>query len=154
MNEITSRWTGCPYYLTPEQRRRTREMFQRKAKRKREERTMRLIDADAAITEWRRINNIDENDRGARFFGYTEIPRLLNRMPTIDAEPRKHGEWEEKEAHINEGDCEITEWQSTRCSKCGKYHTTPYMYSFNNFNFCPNCGADMRKKGGEDHETD
>lgn len=51
---------------------------------------MRLIDADAAITEWRRINNIDENDRGARFVGYTEIPRLLNRMPTIDAEPVVH----------------------------------------------------------------
>ena len=57
----------------------------------------------------------------------------------------RHGEWKEKETHLNEGDCEITEWQSARCSKCGKYHTTPYMYSFNNFNFCPNCGAKMDK---------
>ena len=63
----------------------------------------------------------------------------------------RHGEWEEKETHLNEGDCEITEWQSARCSKCGKYHTTPYMYYFDNFNFCPNCGADMR---GDKHEID
>lgn len=46
MNEITSRWTGGPYYLTPEQRRWTREMFQRKAKRKGRERTMRSINAE------------------------------------------------------------------------------------------------------------
>lgn len=62
----------------------------------------------------------------------------------LKAKP-KHGKWEEKETYLNEGDCEITEWQSARCSKCGKYHTTPYMYSFNNFNFCPNCGAKMNE---------
>lgn len=67
-------------------------------------------------------------------------------IDALQAEPVKHGEWEEKETHLNEGDCEITEWQSARCSKCGKYHTTPYMYSFNNFNFCPNCGAKMDKE--------
>lgn len=64
-------------------------------------------------------------------------------IEALQAEPVKHGEWEEKETYLNEGDCEITEWQSARCSKCGKYHTTPYMYSFDNFNFCPNCGAKM-----------
>ena len=32
MSEITSRWTGGPYYLTPEQRRTTREMFERGVK--------------------------------------------------------------------------------------------------------------------------
>lgn len=58
--------------------------------------------------------------------------------------PVKHGKWEEKETHLNENDCSITEWQSAKCSNCGKYHTTPYMYYFNNFTYCPNCGADMR----------
>lgn len=48
---------------------------------------MKLIDADAAVAEWYRINDIDENDRGARFVGYTEIPRWLYHIPTIDAEP-------------------------------------------------------------------
>ena len=66
-------------------------------------------------------------------------------IEALQAEPVKHGKWEEKETYLNEGDCEITEWQSARCSKCGKYHTTPYMYSFSNFNFCPDCGAKMDK---------
>lgn len=67
----------------------------------------------------------------------------------IEALQTEHGKWKEKETYLNEGDCEITEWQSARCSKCGKYHTTPYMYSFNNFNFCPNCGAKMDKEEEE-----
>ena len=46
---------------------------------------MRLIDADALIQEWYRINNITEDDRGARFIGYTEIPRFIANAPTIDA---------------------------------------------------------------------
>lgn len=64
----------------------------------------------------------------------------------LQGKPVKHGKWEEKETHLNEGDCEITEWQSARCSKCGKYHTTPYMYSFTDFNYCPHCGAKMDKR--------
>ena len=62
----------------------------------------------------------------------------------------KRGEWEEKETFHN-GDDEpiIEEWQSAMCSVCHKYHTTPYMYYFNDYNFCPNCGADMREREGE-----
>lgn len=60
---------------------------------------MRLIDADAAVAEWYRINDIDEDDRGARFIGYTEIPRWLNHIPTIDAEPVVHCK-ECKQYHI------------------------------------------------------
>lgn len=100
---------------------------------------MRLIDADELLTdntwEW-----FDE------WGNCTAAGEAIMDAPTIEAEPVKSGEWEEKETYLNEGDCEITEWQSARCSKCGKYHTTPYMYSFDNFNFCPNCGAKM--KGG------
>lgn len=61
----------------------------------------------------------------------------------------KQGEWEDKEVFNDTDDDHIVEeWQSARCSVCGKYHTTPYMYYFDNFNFCPNCGA--RMKGGDD----
>ena len=95
---------------------------------------MRLIDADELYTQF-----TDDNYMTAK----ATVRGAIKNAPTIDTEPVKHGEWEEKETHLNEGDCEITEWQSARCSKCGKYHTTPYMYSFDNFNFCPNCGAQM-----------
>lgn len=94
---------------------------------------MRLIDADALL------ESLIKTPR------YFDLKFDIDNAPTIDTEPVKHGKWEEKETYLNEGDCEITEWQSARCSKCGKYHTTPYMYSFDNFNFCPNCGAKMDK---------
>ena len=54
--------------------------------------------------------------------------------------PVVHGKWEDKE--VIHKRC-IEEWQSARCSACGKYHTTPYMYYFDDFKFCPNCGAKM-----------
>ena len=62
-------------------------------------------------------------------------------------------EWEEQSVFNNEDDTPIIpEWQSARCSLCHKYHTTPYIYYFNDYRFCPNCGAEMRK--GKDDETD
>lgn len=77
-------------------------------------------------------------------------PRVRNKVndgtPSADA---VQGEWEDREV-FNETDDDhiVEEWQSARCSVCGKYHTTPYMYYFDDFNYCPNCGA--RMKGGED----
>lgn len=46
---------------------------------------MRLIDADKLIALWYEINDIDKDDRGARFVGYTEIVRMINSIPTTDA---------------------------------------------------------------------
>ena len=56
---------------------------------------------------------------------------------------QKRGKWEEKEVSDEKV---IDEWQSARCSACGKYHTAPYMYYFNNYNYCPNCGARMTEE--------
>lgn len=97
---------------------------------------MKFIDADLFL---------EEISKGATVEDLKKLVTECKGVPvTVGAEPVKHGKWEEKETYLNEGDCEITEWQSARCSKCGKYHTTPYMYSFDNFNFCPNCGAKMK----------
>lgn len=62
---------------------------------------------------------------------------------------RKTGKWTEKEViHIDDLEAKdiLTEWQSAKCNVCGKYHTTPYMYYFNDYEYCPNCGANMRGK--------
>lgn len=64
----------------------------------------------------------------------------IEAIPAADVVPVVHGEWADKE--VIHKRC-IEEWQSARCSACGKYHTTPYMYYFDDFNFCPNCGAKM-----------
>lgn len=98
---------------------------------------MRVIDVDAlieAILEARR----SETDT---------VPKLIafiGKQPS--AEP-KAGKWEDREVFDYASDI-VEEWQSARCSHCNKYLTTPYMYYFENYKFCPNCGADMR--GGQE----
>lgn len=60
-----------------------------------------------------------------------------------DVAPVRHGRWAEKGTITDEKAEVITEWQSARCTCCNKYHTTPYLYYFDNFAYCPNCGAKM-----------
>lgn len=77
------------------------------------------------------------------------VPFLLEH----NLEPVRHGRWEER--RVIDDKC-IEEWQSARCSVCGRYHTTPYMYNFDRYTYCPNCGAKMdgvncgSSKEGED----
>lgn len=97
---------------------------------------MRLIDADALLAELNAINAPYRAD----------INNAITNAPTIDLV--KHGRWEDKS--ICDGDA-IEEWQEARCSACGLYHTTPYMYYFDKFRYCPNCGARM---DGDDNEID
>ena len=79
-------------------------------------------------------------------FGYESAEELATEaMSIIPSTDRPQGEWEEKTAFHNEDDNPIIEeWQSAKCSVCGKYHTTPYLYYFDDFNYCPNCGARMK----------
>lgn len=100
---------------------------------------MRTIDADA-------IPYVEAVD-GDTFEG---TGKLYARKEDIDALPtieeRKTGKWIEKDVfYIDDADDAnvIDAWQSAKCSVCGKYHTTPYLYSFDNFNYCPNCGSAM-----------
>ena len=65
----------------------------------------------------------------------------IDNMPTIDAEPIRHGKWIERKV-ITDNKA-IEEWQGAKCSVCGKIHTTPYMYYFSHYDYCPNCGAKM-----------
>lgn len=62
---------------------------------------------------------------------------IIQGMDTVDAVPVRHGRW-----IMAEG--ELAFWDA--CSECGKkiLHRTPY------YDFCPNCGADMRKDGKHD----
>ena len=63
------------------------------------------------------------------------------REPTKMIE-RKTGWWEAKEVADNDSKI-ITQWQSCKCSECGRYDTRPYLYYFNEPNFCSFCGAAM-----------
>lgn len=95
---------------------------------------MRLIDAEKLwlTTEY-------EDGREHKYYEQFEVEEA----PTIDAEPVRHGKWIEKEVLRFTDNKAIGEWQSARCSVCGKYHTTPYMYYFSHYDYCPVCGAKM-----------
>lgn len=74
---------------------------------------------------------------------YRICAELIERLPS--AQPnRKKGKWTEKEVMNIEDSRAIEEWQSCRCSECGRYSTKPYLYYFDEPNFCSWCGADMR----------
>lgn len=66
------------------------------------------------------------------------------RMEACPLYVKPTGEWKEKSVDFDEDDL-IEAWQSARCSICGHYHTTPYLYNFNEFRYCPSCGARMFK---------
>lgn len=68
---------------------------------------------------------------------------IVEEMPSAEPE-RKTGEWIEKEV-TTVGKCRVKELQSAKCSVCGKYHNTPYLYYFGHYQYCPSCGAEMTK---------
>lgn len=88
----------------------------------------RYIDADALK------NKITELDGGCAIDGtgfdiYTcEVFELIDEVPTADVVEVVHGKWIDK-GHYR------------YCSVCN--YNNPHIY-----NYCPNCGADMRLKGG------
>ena len=70
---------------------------------------------------------------------YLDMIGAVKSVPSVTPQP-KTGEWLENEVI---DDKVIKEWQSARCSVCDKYHTTPYMYYFSHYDYCPHCGAKM-----------
>ena len=88
---------------------------------------MRLIDADALIKE---MDKIWFANRGNCLDVYANI----DEAPTIEAEPVRHGWWEDG-AFEN----------SKRCSVCKNYASKVYCHSEPIFDYkrCPNCGAKM-----------
>lgn len=63
---------------------------------------------------------------------------------TSEYRPVVHGRWEERHVYGIE-ECAVDQLQSAKCTNCGKYHTTPYMYYFDDFAYCPHCGARNEK---------
>lgn len=88
---------------------------------------MRLIDATEAAT-WARIHIQDANERCA-------ILDFLRDCATIDpASLRPKGEWLFQIRYYEVDEC--------ACSACGQLLTTR---ARERTNYCPNCGADMRR---------
>ena len=90
---------------------------------------MRTIDADALRDKLQSLAYDDWNQGVITSWAdaYNECADIVNDMPTIEPQ-RIRGRW--KTFGWNGVYCE--------CSECG--NTCSYQ-----FNFCPNCGADMRE---------
>ena len=92
---------------------------------------MRLIDADAL-----KIENVDW-EHGCTVVDYAlGVIKSVANAPTIDAEPVRHGRWE------NYGG---VDW---RCTSCNVYHTFDEYGDLHpkydcGYYYCPNCGAKM-----------
>lgn len=114
---------------------------------------MRPINANALKAKLReRLQNYEyrPDDFGiGRCAGMTEAMEIVDAAPTISATSAAHGYWVERRV-VHTEDTAIDAWQSAKCSNCGKYHTTPYLYYFTDYAYCPNCG--VRKSGKQEDE--
>ena len=80
---------------------------------------MRLIDALKVINEIERFKGYLDDDIILR------IKIAINRLPTIDAEPVRHGHWV------------VDEDGNIKCSECGHHSVGD--------NYCERCGAKMNE---------
>ena len=112
--------------------------------------TMRLSDADALKKDVARLHVLNDEAEIRRAYEYnphvtsTDFEETLvsvfdaiDEAPSIDIEP-KRGEWICHEGRWIDFDYYPTKYE---CNQC--HH---YVDVASDKNFCPNCGADMRKE--------
>lgn len=66
------------------------------------------------------------------------IKRIITRQPIADVKEVKHGEWKTELDEFG--------WNKNTCTHCGYVKRTDIHVSLG-WNFCPKCGADMKKGG-------
>lgn len=88
---------------------------------------------------------VDVNDLQMDRAWYTPygINALIEEIPAADVRPVVHGHWIAEEEAEERGDYSLRD----TCSVCG--HCDWDCTESESFNFCPNCGADMRAKEAE-----
>lgn len=95
---------------------------------------MRLIDGDTLRDRLQNLAYDDWNQGVSTSWAnaYSECADMVEEMPTVEP-MRKKGEWERKHDGVY-------------CSCCylGWDFITGIPSEAENYNFCPNCGADMR----------
>lgn len=94
----------------------------------------RLIELGVAIDT--AIDAADEYDGGYNFERHKKIRDALMALPTVDAVPVVHGHWKEDPSGYGF-------WICSACGFVSEASAADVLYKF-----CPNCGADMRKDGG------
>lgn len=105
---------------------------------------MRLIDADAVLRIVESYGTTHGTSLGRHSGVADTIYDEIVKLPTIEAEPVRHGEWEPKPPEKKPGFGDIYfAGLGYRCSKC--YYDDDA--AIRRTKYCPNCGAKM---GGGD----
>lgn len=95
---------------------------------------MRLIDADALMKYPIRINHYDKENGNEDFvLGIESVLEYADNLPTVEAEPLRHGRWVSGEIITFGG----RETAPLCCSECLK------VAFGEQWTYCPNCGARM-----------
>ena len=93
-----------------------------------------LIDAlRKDIQEYKDTNGQSIPFKTGMIYRQIEAIKIIEEQPTVEAIPVVHGEWVNEYINRYGHPCHC-------CSVCG-FHA-----SYQDKNFCPECGADMRKK--------
>ena len=74
-------------------------------------------------------------DAPCRSCGIGDVLDDVEDFPAADVRPVVRGKWKDAMQSCNDS-------PHVKCSVCGEY----FWRYFNKFNFCPNCGADMREE--------
>lgn len=70
---------------------------------------------------------------------YFSIKPIINNIPAADARPVVRGKWIDR-------DDDYYGWNMWECSACGaEFVLTEGTPNMNDYHYCPNCGADMRR---------
>ena len=98
---------------------------------------MRLIDADAMFEN---LDGMMAVSPTGYIHGET-VADMISDAPTIDAVSVRHGKW------IYSNDFH---WYTASCNKCGYQRRTDIKAEgWNQWKFCPNCGAKMDERKEE-----
>lgn len=123
---------GTPHETVTEFADRCRECGAKYGKLLKQEPCSDAISREDALRQFCYYDNLDN-------IGVDKVREILKKLPSVEPE-RPKGEWIEK-------DLDKFRKYSVTCNKCG----TEYIGNYDaydepsDFNFCPNCGADMRE---------
>lgn len=100
---------------------------------------MSLIDVNELRNRLQNLSYDDWNQGVSTSWAeaYSEIADMINNAPTIEAEPVRHGRWEDKKVAFY-----------LKCSECGatvrkNLYDVFLDCDIRDLNYCPHCGARM-----------
>ena len=98
---------------------------------------MRLIDADALKDGLIDYQQKYTDSLGDDYWIVENVLLRIEEIPTIDAEPVRHGKWIE----LNTESGIFMTYDEVKCSECGFVEF--FNKGWERFKYCPTCGAKM-----------